>query len=36
MNYLDKIPTPLLDDIIENRCVPIIGAGFSIVIRQQT
>jgi hypothetical protein len=27
--YLDYIPIPLLKDIIENRCVPIIGAGFS-------
>jgi hypothetical protein len=23
------LPSPLLEDIIENRCIPIIGAGFS-------
>lgn len=28
-NYLDYLPKPLLDDIVENRCIPIIGAGFS-------
>lgn len=27
--YLKYLPQPLLDDIINNRCVPIIGAGFS-------
>jgi SIR2-like domain len=25
----DILPQPLLEDIIENRCIPIIGAGFS-------
>jgi hypothetical protein len=28
-NILDSIPSTLLEDIIENRCIPIIGAGFS-------
>jgi hypothetical protein len=23
------LPSPLLEDIVENRCIPIIGAGFS-------
>lgn len=27
--YIRCLPNPLLDDIIENRCIPIIGAGFS-------
>ncbi len=27
--YIKFFPNPLLDDIIKNRCVPIIGAGFS-------
>jgi len=27
---LDEFPGPLLDDIVEGRCVPIIGAGFSL------
>lgn len=27
--FIDQIPEPLLDDIIHNRCIPIIGAGFS-------
>jgi len=27
--YLKYFPQPLLEDIIENRCVPFIGAGFS-------
>jgi hypothetical protein len=26
---IDYLPNPLLEDIVENRCVPIIGAGFS-------
>lgn len=26
---LEKLPKALLEDIINNRCVPIIGAGFS-------
>ncbi|RLQ91951.1 SIR2 family protein [Planomicrobium sp. Y74] len=28
-NYLNEIPRPLLEDIINNQCIPIIGAGFS-------
>ena len=28
-NYIDHIPKALLDDIVENRCLPIVGAGFS-------
>jgi NAD-dependent SIR2 family protein deacetylase len=27
--YINQIPPPLLEDIVENRCIPIIGAGFS-------
>lgn len=27
--YIEKIPRALLDDIISNRCIPFIGAGFS-------
>jgi len=27
--YIRCLPKPLLDDIIKNRCIPIIGAGFS-------
>lgn len=27
--YIKLLPNPLLDDIIEGRCIPIIGAGFS-------
>jgi uncharacterized protein YutE (UPF0331/DUF86 family) len=30
MDYVRYLPKPLLEDIIENRCVPIIGAGFSL------
>jgi hypothetical protein len=26
---LENVPKALLDDIIENRCLPIVGAGFS-------
>src|SRR5437867_2986879 len=26
---IDRIPSPLLDDIVQGRCVPIVGAGFS-------
>jgi hypothetical protein len=26
---LDRLPVPLLRDIADNRCVPIIGSGFS-------
>ena len=30
LNYmLEKLPKALLEDIVNNRCVPIIGAGFS-------
>jgi len=28
--YIQYFPKPLLDDIIEDRCLPIIGAGFSL------
>lgn len=27
--YLSKIPKPLLDDFVNNKVVPIVGAGFS-------
>ncbi|MFE0620057.1 SIR2 family protein [Priestia aryabhattai] len=27
--YIQHIPKPLLEDIINNQCIPIIGAGFS-------
>jgi len=27
--YISKFPKPFLEDIINNRCIPIIGAGFS-------
>jgi hypothetical protein len=27
---LDLLPDPLVEDIIRNRCIPIIGAGFSL------
>ena len=27
--YISKFPKPFLEDIIRNRCVPIIGSGFS-------
>lgn len=29
MSTLPEFPSPLLQDIIEDRCIPIIGAGFS-------
>ena len=29
MSILSGFPDPLLQDIIEDRCIPIIGAGFS-------
>lgn len=28
-NYLKYVPKPLLDDVVQGRCIPIIGAGFS-------
>ena len=28
--YLDQFPQPLKDCIIQNRCLPIIGSGFSL------
>lgn len=28
-SYIKHLPAPLIDDIIENRCIPFIGAGFS-------
>lgn len=27
--YISKFPKPFLEDIVNNRCIPIIGAGFS-------
>ena len=27
--YIPQIPKPLLDSIVQNRCVPFIGSGFS-------
>lgn len=27
--YISKFPKPFLEDIVSNRCIPIIGAGFS-------
>jgi len=27
--YIDRLPKPLLDDIVQGQCIPIIGAGFS-------
>ena len=27
--YINSIPKPLLDDLLKNRVVPIVGAGFS-------
>lgn len=27
--YLDYFPKPFLDDLVNSRCIPIIGAGFS-------
>lgn len=28
--YLDSFPKPLLADIVDSKCIPIIGAGFSL------
>jgi hypothetical protein len=28
--YIQHIPQPLLEDIINNQCIPFIGAGFSL------
>lgn len=28
-NYLDNFPQPLKESIVQNRCLPIIGSGFS-------
>ncbi|MCC2506189.1 hypothetical protein [Bacillus cereus] len=28
--YIQFIPKPLLEDILNNQCIPIIGAGFSL------
>jgi uncharacterized protein YutE (UPF0331/DUF86 family) len=28
-SFLRHLPSPLLDDIVEGRCIPIVGAGFS-------
>ncbi|NSW90276.1 MAG: SIR2 family protein [Firmicutes bacterium] len=30
MSYINYLPKPLLGDIINNQCIPIIGAGFSL------
>lgn len=30
MTYVEKLPAPLLADLIAGRCLPIIGAGFSL------
>lgn len=30
LTYIKYLPKPLLDDIINNQCIPIIGAGFSL------
>ena len=27
--YISKFPKPFLEDLVNNRCIPIIGAGFS-------
>ena len=27
--YLSSFPKPFLEDIVNNRCIPIVGAGFS-------
>jgi len=27
--YIDKFPQPFLEDLVTNRCIPFIGAGFS-------
>src|SRR4051794_17821983 len=29
MKYLSYFPAPLLDDLVKNRWLPILGAGFS-------
>lgn len=29
MDYIKYFPKPFLDDLVQGRCVPIIGAGFS-------
>ena len=28
-NYIPQLPKPLLDSIVQNRCVPFVGSGFS-------
>lgn len=30
VEYLKHLPKPLLEDIVQNQCIPIIGAGFSL------
>jgi len=30
MGLLSALPKPLLDDIVRNRSIPIVGAGFSL------
>src|SRR5438309_888744 len=27
--YIDTFPKPFLEDLVNNRCLPFIGAGFS-------
>jgi len=27
--YIDTFPKPFLKDLVNNRCLPFIGAGFS-------
>jgi SIR2-like domain len=29
MTYVERLPQPLIDDIVRSRCLPIVGAGFS-------
>lgn len=28
-DYIKYFPKPFLDDLVQGRCVPMIGAGFS-------
>lgn len=39
VTYLERLPKPLLDDVVQGRCLPIVGAGLSlnaVVPRGQT
>lgn len=29
-DYVDCFPTPLLEDIVQSRCLPFVGSGFSL------